>query len=67
MTRRHQNLTRNQTSNQNQILLSNPNKVTGITFSYTDNFNKIMELNTDNYPSWKTSMLHFLGLNNLIN
>jgi len=32
----------------------NPN----INFNYTGKFNKVIELNLDNYISWKTFMLH---------
>eukprot|EP00833_Pecoramyces_ruminatium_P014527 jgi/Orpsp1_1/1188559/evm.model.d7180000065738.1 len=57
---------KNQNQNQNQIPSVISNMVPGINFTYSENFNKITELNTENYLSWKTSMLHFLYLNNLI-
>ena len=37
-----------------------------INFTYSDNFNNVTELTTDNYVTWKTYMLHFLDINNLI-
>ena len=40
----------------------NPN----INFNYTGKFNKVIELNLDNYISWKTFMLHILDYNDLI-
>ena len=47
------------TSEENNV---NPN----INFNYTGKFNKVIELNPDNYISWKTFMLHLLDSNDLI-
>eukprot|EP00833_Pecoramyces_ruminatium_P007745 jgi/Orpsp1_1/1181777/evm.model.c7180000078571.1 len=38
----------------------------GFSFNYTENFNRITELNSDNYQSWKINMLYLLDINNLI-
>ena len=53
----------NQTSN---LPTNTTNPIPGINFTYSENFNKTVELNTENYPSWKTTMLHFLDMNDLI-
>jgi len=29
----------------------------GITFNYLENFNRVVELSTENYSSWKTNIL----------
>jgi len=55
-----------QSQNQSQNLPSISNETQGIKFTYSENFNKITELNTENFISWKISMLHFLNMNNLI-
>ena len=62
MPRRNQN----QNQNQNQNNSITPIMVPGIKFTYSENFNKVTELSTENYLSWKTSILHFLDMNNLI-
>ena len=59
MPRRNQS----QTSN---LPINTTNSIPSINFTYSENFNKTMELNTENYPSWKTTMLHFLDMNDLI-
>jgi len=40
--------------------------IISLQFTYSENFNKFTELSTENYLSWKTSILHFLDMNNLI-
>ena len=55
-----------QSKNQSQNSPSISNETQGIKFTYSENFNKITELNTENFISWKISMLHFLDMNNLI-
>jgi len=37
----------------------------GITFNYSENFNRVVELTTENYTSWKTNILYLLMINNL--
>jgi len=37
----------------------------GITFNYLENFNRVIELSTENYPSWRTNILYLLMINNL--
>ena len=37
----------------------------GITFNYSENFNRVIELSTENYPSWRTNILYLLMINNL--
>jgi len=36
----------------------------GITFNYSENFNRVVELTTENYTSWKTNILYLLMINN---
>jgi len=36
-----------------------------IKFSYSENFNRVVELTTENYGRWKTKMLYLLSMNNL--
>jgi len=36
-----------------------------ITFNYSDNFNRVIELSTENYPCWRMNILHLLMINNL--
>eukprot|EP00833_Pecoramyces_ruminatium_P007340 jgi/Orpsp1_1/1181372/evm.model.c7180000076991.1 len=38
----------------------------GISFTYTENFNRVVNLTTENYPFWKTNLLYLLDINNLI-
>jgi len=37
----------------------------GITFNYSENFNRVIELSTENYPSWRMNILYLLMINNL--
>ena len=37
----------------------------GITFNYQENFNRVIELSTENYPCWRTNILYLLIINNL--
>jgi len=37
----------------------------GITFNYSENFNRVIELSTENYHSWRTNILYLLMINNL--
>ncbi|OUM62193.1 hypothetical protein PIROE2DRAFT_11601, partial [Piromyces sp. E2] len=69
MTNLHNKTTnkkQNQNQNQNSIPFAATNTVSGINFTYSENFNKVTELSTENYTTWRTSMLHFLDINNLI-
>jgi len=51
--------------NNNKRTLNNiPNSPIGFSFTYTEIFNKIIELDCDNYRSWKTNMLYHLNINN---
>jgi len=50
--------------NDNSIENSNNNQK-GITLNYSENFNRIIELDTDNYPSWRRKILYFLTINKL--
>jgi len=36
-----------------------------ITFSYSENFNRVVELSVENYSNWKTNILYLLMINNL--
>ena len=54
------------TQSQSQNPTDTFNNVPGISFTYSKNFNNVVELNTENFLSWRTSMLHFLDMNNLI-
>eukprot|EP00833_Pecoramyces_ruminatium_P006506 jgi/Orpsp1_1/1180538/evm.model.c7180000073811.1 len=47
----------------NNNVNTNPN---GISFTYKENFNRAVNLTTENYPSWKTNLLYLLDINNLI-
>jgi len=49
---------RNSRDNQN-------NYTNGVTFNYSDNFNRIVKLNSSSYNSWRTNTLFFLDINNL--
>jgi len=42
-----------------------PNTETTISFNYSENFNKIIELYTDNYLTWKNKILYLLTINNI--
>ena len=37
----------------------------GINFTYSENFNRVVELTTENYPDWRTNILYLLMINNL--
>jgi len=37
----------------------------GITFNYSENFNQITELNTENYPCLRRKILYLLTINQL--
>jgi len=37
----------------------------GFTFNYTENFNHVIELTTENFLNWKTNILYLLSINNL--
>jgi len=37
-----------------------------IKFNYSKNFNRVVELNTENYNRWRTKILHLLSINNLV-
>ncbi len=51
-------------NNQNQAIISET-ETRGITFNYSENFNRIIELSTDNFIDWKTNILYLLSINNL--
>lgn len=42
-----------------QKVESENNNQNGITFNYSENFNKIIELDTENYSSWRKKTLLF--------
>lgn len=44
---------------------SDNNNQKGITFNYSENFNRVIELDTDNYSSWRRKILYFLTINKL--
>eukprot|EP00833_Pecoramyces_ruminatium_P011250 jgi/Orpsp1_1/1185282/evm.model.c7180000093072.1 len=50
---------------QNNSVAHPENTPKGITFNYSENFNRIVELSIDNYDEWKTNMLYLLCINNL--
>jgi len=37
-----------------------------INFNYSENFNRIIELNTENYVGWRNNMLFLLTINDLV-
>jgi len=37
----------------------------GITFNYSENFNRVIELNTENFQTWKRKVLYLLTINKL--
>ena len=57
--------TRN-TARRNGNFPSTQNIPIGFSFNYTENFNRIVELDPENYATWKTDMLYLLDINNLI-
>jgi len=55
-------------TNNNQPIVINDNidlTSKGITFNYSENFNRVVELTTENYISWRTGILYLLTINNL--
>jgi len=38
----------------------------GISFNYSESFNRITNLTTENYQIWKTNLLYLLDINNLV-
>jgi len=65
-----QNSTQNQIQNQSQpqpqpiaIHDNNNNIRNTITFNYSENFNRVTELNTENYTTWRRNMMYFLNIN----
>jgi len=58
--------TRGRNTNQ-ATSINEPNDVrTSIKFNYSENFNRVVELNTENYNRWRTKILHLLSINNII-
>ena len=55
------------TNNNQPIVINANNDLTskGITFNYSENFNRVVELTTENYISWRTGILYLLTINNL--
>jgi len=53
--------------NQEQVISLTGKDIThnGITFNYSENFNQITELNTENYPGWRGKILYLLTINKL--
>ncbi|OUM56158.1 hypothetical protein PIROE2DRAFT_19366, partial [Piromyces sp. E2] len=43
----------------------NSNNNNGISFNYSENFNRVTKLNSANYNSWRTNMLYLLDINDL--
>jgi len=37
-----------------------------VNFNYSENFNRVIELTTDNYQRWKCNMLYLLTINELV-
>jgi len=37
--------------------------VKGITFNYSENFNRVIELSTESYTSWRTNIIYLLMIN----
>ena len=48
----------------NDEATNNPRKV--VNFNYSENFNRVIELTTENYPRWKGNMLYLLTINDLV-
>jgi len=61
MARRTNRLNNNQVTN---ITEENPNPK-GFSFNYSENFNHVTELTTENFLNWKTNILYLLSINNL--
>jgi len=55
-------------TNRNQVItIEEPNDIrTTIKFNYFENYNRIIESNTENYNKWRTKILHLLSFNNLV-
>ncbi|ORX73467.1 hypothetical protein BCR32DRAFT_285628 [Anaeromyces robustus] len=52
--------------NQNHTInIEEDNSTKGITFNYSESFNRIVELSTDNYTEWRTNIMYLLCINNL--
>jgi len=51
----------------NQPVTSDINTIASrrITFNYSENFNRIIELSAENFTEWKTNILYLLTINNL--
>jgi len=67
-----QNSTQNQIQNQSQpqpqpiaIHDNNNNIRNTITFNYSENFNRVTELNIENYTTWRRNILYLLNINKL--
>jgi len=61
-----QNSTQNQSQPQPFTTEYNNNNIRNtITFNYSENFNRITELNTENYTTWRRNMLYLLNINKL--
>jgi len=58
---------RRQTSNQSILVSENEQPIPkGINFTYSENYNRIVELTTENYSDWKTNIFYLLMINNLV-
>jgi len=42
----------------------NPKKI--VNFNYSENFNRVIELTTENYHRWKGNILYLLTINDLV-
>ena len=52
---------RRQTSSQSTLVSENEQPTPkGINFTYSENFNRVVELTTENYPDWRTNILYLL-------
>jgi len=56
---------RQRNSNSTVINDNNDSNQKNITFSYSENFNRVVELTVENYTSWRTKALYLLMINNL--
>ena len=58
---------RRQTSNQSILVSENEQPIPkGINFTYSENYNRVVELTTENYSDWKTNIFYLLMINNLV-
>jgi len=52
----------------NQVInveaIENPRKI--VNFNYSEIFNRVIELTTENYPRWKGNILYSLTINDLV-